>query len=122
MEHQKEGREHHEGASDARSSRPQMDSAITSANRYSRLMALTKMGIVDDYTHVKNATVAIVGIGGVGSVVADMLCRCGLGRLIIFDYDKRFLSPLPRGDGQGRGDAGHPAHCESGRGGGAPQH
>jgi len=33
-------------------------------------------------------TVAIVGIGGVGSVAAEMLTRCGIGRLLMYDYDK----------------------------------
>lgn len=32
--------------------------------------------------------VAIVGMGGVGSVAAEMLTRCGIGRLLMYDYDK----------------------------------
>ena len=32
-------------------------------------------------------TVLIVGIGGVGSVTAEMLSRCGIGKMILFDYD-----------------------------------
>lgn len=32
--------------------------------------------------------VAIVGVGGVGSVAAEMLTRCGVGRLLLYDYDK----------------------------------
>lgn len=31
--------------------------------------------------------VAIVGMGGVGSVAAEMLTRCGIGRLLMYDYD-----------------------------------
>ena len=30
----------------------------------------------------------IVGVGGVGSVVAEMLTRCGVGKLILYDYDR----------------------------------
>ncbi len=33
-------------------------------------------------------TVAIVGARRVGSVVAEMLTRCGIGRLLLYDYDK----------------------------------
>ena len=32
-------------------------------------------------------TVLIIGIGGVGSVTAEMLVRCGIGKLILIDYD-----------------------------------
>jgi tRNA A37 threonylcarbamoyladenosine dehydratase len=37
---------------------------------------------------VRDYTVLIVGVGGVGSVAAEMLTRCGIGKLILFDYDK----------------------------------
>ncbi|KAE8703516.1 Ubiquitin-like modifier-activating enzyme 5 [Hibiscus syriacus] len=30
----------------------------------------------------------VKGIGGVGSVAAEMLTRCGIGRLLLYDYDK----------------------------------
>lgn len=39
-------------------------------------------------------TVIIVGMGGVGSVVAEMLTRCGIGKLIIYDYDKVIIMQL----------------------------
>ena len=71
-------------------------------------MALQRMGIVADYERIRDKTVAIVarnyalprslahalrrcstqGIGGVGSVAAEMLTRCGVGRLLLYDYDK----------------------------------
>ena len=31
---------------------------------------------------IRNYTVVIVGIGGVGSVTAEMLTRCGIGKVI----------------------------------------
>ena len=37
---------------------------------------------------IKKFTILIVGIGGVGSVVSEMLTRCGVGKLILYDYDK----------------------------------
>ena len=58
------------------------------AHRYSRLMALQRMGIVENYERIRSMTIIIVGVGGVGSVAADMLTRCGVGKLILFDYDK----------------------------------
>jgi ubiquitin-like modifier-activating enzyme 5 len=36
------------------------------------------------------------GVGGVGSVTADMLTRCGIGKLILFDYDKVELANMNR--------------------------
>ena len=39
------------------------------------------MGIVDNYEKIREYTVAIVGIGGVGSVTAEMLTRCGIGKV-----------------------------------------
>lgn len=39
---------------------------------------------------------AIVGIGGVGSVTAEMLTRCGIGKLLLFDYDRVELANMNR--------------------------
>ena len=44
-------------------------------------MALKRMGIVDDYQRIREFTVAVVGVGGVGSVTAEMLTRCGIGKV-----------------------------------------
>jgi malate/lactate dehydrogenase len=40
--------------------------------------------------------VAVVGVGGVGSVVAEMLTRCGIGKLLLFDYDRVELANMNR--------------------------
>lgn len=48
---------------------------------YSRLMALKRMGIVENYEKIREFTVAVVGVGGVGSVAAEMLTRCGIGKV-----------------------------------------
>lgn len=53
---------------------------------FSRLMALKRMGIVDNYERIRDYTVAIVGVGGVGSVTAEMLTRCGIGKVIFKFY------------------------------------
>ncbi|KAF8055986.1 ubiquitin-like modifier-activating enzyme 5 [Scenedesmus sp. PABB004] len=65
-----------------------MSAEVVDSNPYSRLMALQRMGIVKDYERIRTKTVAIVGVGGVGSVAAEMLTRCGVGRLLLYDYDK----------------------------------
>lgn len=48
---------------------------------FSRLMALKRMGIVDNYEKIRELSVAVVGVGGVGSVTAEMLTRCGIGKV-----------------------------------------
>jgi ubiquitin-like modifier-activating enzyme 5 len=73
-----------------------MDATVVNDNPYSRLMALKTMGVVANYQEIRNKTVAIVGIGGVGSVCAEMLTRCGIGSLILFDYDKVELANMNR--------------------------
>ncbi len=35
-------------------------------------------------------------MGGVGSVAAEMLTRCGVGRLMLYDYDKVELANMNR--------------------------
>lgn len=37
-----------------------------------------------------------MGIGGVGSVAAEMLTRCGVGRLLLYDYDSVELANMNR--------------------------
>lgn len=37
---------------------------MVDSNPYSRLMALQKMGVVEDYEDIRNKTVVIVGVGG----------------------------------------------------------
>jgi len=59
-------------------------------------MALQRMGIVQNYERIRDKSVAVVGIGGIGSVTADMLTRCGIGKLILFDYDKVELANMNR--------------------------
>ncbi|XP_063688100.1 ubiquitin-like modifier-activating enzyme 5 [Bolinopsis microptera] len=73
-----------------------MSSEVVDSNPYSRLMALQRMGIVDNYQEIRNYTVAVVGVGGVGSVTSEMLTRCGVGKLILFDYDKVELANMNR--------------------------
>ncbi|CAM6107161.1 unnamed protein product [Calypogeia fissa] len=74
----------------------EMSSEVVDSNPYSRLMALKRMGIVDNYERIRDFSVAIVGVGGVGSVAAEMLTRCGIGRLLLYDYDTVELANMNR--------------------------
>ncbi|PKU79356.1 ubiquitin-like modifier-activating enzyme 5 [Dendrobium catenatum] len=79
-----------------RSKVKEMSAEVVDSNPYSRLMALQRMGIVENYERIRDFSVAIVGIGGVGSVSAEMLTRCGIGRLLLYDYDTVELANMNR--------------------------
>ena len=73
-----------------------MSSDVRDDNPYSRLMALKRMGVVKNYEDIRTFSVLIVGVGGIGSVVAEMLTRCGIGKLLLFDYDRVELANMNR--------------------------
>eukprot|EP01114_Cavostelium_apophysatum_P016681 TRINITY_DN4797_c0_g1_i1.p1 TRINITY_DN4797_c0_g1~~TRINITY_DN4797_c0_g1_i1.p1 ORF type:complete len:385 (+),score=102.35 TRINITY_DN4797_c0_g1_i1:109-1263(+) len=74
----------------------QMSSEVVDSNPYSRLMALKKMGIVENYEKIRDYSVIVVGLGGIGSVAAEMLTRCGIGKLLLFDYDTVEIANMNR--------------------------
>jgi len=84
------------GSAPARTKVDKMSAEVKDDNPYSRLMALQRMGIVQEYEKVREKTVAVVGVGGVGSVAAEMLTRCGIGRLLLYDYDSVELANMNR--------------------------
>jgi len=45
---------------------------------------------------LKNSTVAIFGIGGVGSYVAEALARSGVGSFALFDDDEVCITNINR--------------------------
>jgi tRNA A37 threonylcarbamoyladenosine dehydratase len=45
---------------------------------------------------LKDATVAVFGLGGVGGYAAEALCRAGIGRIIIVDFDDICLTNVNR--------------------------
>lgn len=50
----------------------------------------------DKMSIIENSYVVVVGAGGVGSNVANMLIRSGVGRIRIIDFDRVSLSSLSR--------------------------
>ena len=63
--------------------------------RYSRQIILKNIGIIGQ-KKIKNSKILIVGIGGLGCPVADLLTRAGVGLIGIIDYDKVSLSNIHR--------------------------
>jgi len=84
------------GGSGGRNKIAAMSGEVVDTNPYSRLMALKRMGIVENYEKIRDYSVAVIGVGGVGSVTAEMLTRCGIGKLVLFDYDKVELANMNR--------------------------
>ena len=50
----------------------------------------------DNLNKIKNTTVLVVGLGGVGGYATEALIRSGIGRVILIDYDKIDKSNLNR--------------------------
>ena len=63
--------------------------------RYSRQIILKNIGIIGQ-KKILNSKVLIIGAGGLGCPVADLLARSGVGLLGIIDYDKVDLSNIHR--------------------------
>lgn len=60
------------------------------------LLSFTHFGDSAGSTVNLNIIFSVQGIGGVGSVAAEMLTRCGIGRLLLYDYDKVELANMNR--------------------------
>lgn len=64
-------------------------------DRYHRQILFPAMGTTGQ-KKLQKATVAIVGVGALGSVSAELLCRAGVGTLILIDRDFVDLTNLQR--------------------------
>jgi len=64
-------------------------------DRYSRQIVLKNVGL-SGQKKISLSKVFIVGAGGLGSPVVDLLCRAGVGEIGIIDHDKVSLSNLNR--------------------------
>lgn len=69
---------------------------MENSEKFSRLTALSKLGVVPNFADIQQKTVLIVGVGGTGSVAAEMLVRCGIGKLVLFDYDHVEIANMNR--------------------------
>ena len=63
--------------------------------RYSRQIVLKNVGTFGQ-KKIINSKVLIIGAGGLGCPVADLLARSGVGEIGIMDYDKVSLSNIHR--------------------------
>ena len=63
--------------------------------RYSRQIVLKNVGTFGQ-KKIINSKVLIIGAGGLGCPVADLLARSGIGEIGIMDYDKISLSNIHR--------------------------
>ncbi len=63
--------------------------------RYSRQIILKNFGIIGQ-KKIQKSKVLIVGIGGLGCPVADLLARSGVGVIGLIDFDKVNLSNIHR--------------------------
>ena len=70
-------------------------SGIDAGERYSRQIIFEKIG-VQGQEKLFAARAAIIGVGALGSVIANNLCRAGVGRLRLIDRDRVELSNLQR--------------------------
>ena len=63
--------------------------------RYSRQIILKKIGILGQ-KKIQSSKVLVIGCGGLGTPVVDLLSRAGIGQIGIMDDDKVSLSNLHR--------------------------
>ena len=78
-----------------RSSRPslqQMPAEPAPNNPYSGVVA----SAVPEPARLRGCSVALFSCGGVGCSVAEMLARCGVGRLLLFDTNSISMSDMSR--------------------------
>ncbi len=64
-----------------------------SEHRFSRMQLLVG---ADGMEHLTSASVAVFGIGGVGSYAAEALARAGVGRLTLIDFDEICVTNVNR--------------------------
>lgn len=77
------------------------------SGRYSRQEILQGIG-AEGQRRLAQSTVAVVGLGALGTVAAELLCRAGAGRLILIDRDIVELSNLQRQTLYAEADVGLP--------------
>jgi tRNA A37 threonylcarbamoyladenosine dehydratase len=66
---------------------------MSALHRFSRTEILVGS---DGLEKLKQASVAVIGLGGVGAYSAEALCRAGIGRLSLIDFDDICLTNINR--------------------------
>lgn len=59
-------------------------------------LSRTRMLLQEDVDILKKASVAVVGIGGVGGAATEALVRAGVRKIILMDFDKVSISNINR--------------------------
>ena len=49
-----------------------------------------------DFSKLRDINALVVGVGGLGAICAEILARVGMGRLVLFDYDKLEMANMNR--------------------------
>src|SRR5207247_8343323 len=75
--------------------RPPLCQTVRRPDRYRRQTILPEIG-PDGQRAISESTAAVVGLGALGSISADLLARAGLGRLRLVDRDVVELVNLQR--------------------------
>src|SRR5207237_10161338 len=75
--------------------------------RYSRHLIMPEVG-VDGQEKIKNASVLLIGCGGLGSPLSMYLAAAGVGRLGLIDFDLTDFTNLQRQVAFGTQDVGRP--------------
>lgn len=64
--------------------RPQPSARASAESRFDRQIRLFG---ADGQARLRDATVAVVGAGGGGSILVEQLCHLGVGRILVIDHD-----------------------------------
>ncbi|RQM12048.1 hypothetical protein B5M09_004892 [Aphanomyces astaci] len=56
-------------------------------NRFSHLASFRKKKIIENIEDLKQKCVAVIGLGGIGALVAEMFTRTGVGKLTLIDHE-----------------------------------
>jgi ubiquitin-like modifier-activating enzyme 5 len=49
-----------------------------------------------DFTKLREKSAMVVGVGGLGAIVSEIMTRVGIGRLVLFDYDRLEMANMNR--------------------------
>ncbi|ETW06602.1 hypothetical protein H310_02817 [Aphanomyces invadans] len=69
---------------------------FTLKNRFSHLASFRKKKIIENIEDLKQKCVAVIGLGGVGALVAEMFTRSGVGKLTLIDHGVVKMASMSR--------------------------